>query len=140
MTTELTPPPVIPEGDTGRPILLRRSKTDRVVGGVAGGLGRYLGIDPVIIRVAFVLLAISGGSGVLLYLIGWVAIPEEREGDPVGKSPHGDGVTGRLLVGGTIMVVGSILLVATIFPAIDQFLWPIAVVAVGAFIVMGGRR
>lgn len=140
MTTELTPPPVIPEGETGRPILLRRSTTDRVIGGVAGGLGRYLGIDPLIIRVAFVLLALTGGSGVLLYLIGWIAIPEERVGDPVGKSPHGDSVTGRLIVGGTIMVIGSILLVSTIFPAFDQYLWPVAIVAIGAFIVMGGRR
>lgn len=136
MTTELTPPPV---QETEHLVLLRRSKTDRVVGGVCGGLGRYLGIDPVILRIAFVLLAISGGSGVLLYLIAWIAIPEEREGDPVGKSEHSGSYTGRLIVGGTIIVVGSILLVSTVFPAIDQYLWPLAIVAVGAFIVLGGR-
>lgn len=140
MTTQLTPPPVSPEEVTRRPVLLRRSKTERVVGGVAGGLGRYLGIDPVILRIAFVLLAISGGSGVLLYLIAWIAIPEEKEGDPVGESLQRDSYTGRLIVGGTIILVGSILLVSTVFPAIDQYLWPLAIVAIGAFIVLGGRR
>lgn len=140
MTTQLTPPPVTPDEETRRPVLLRRSKTDRVVGGVAGGLGRYLGIDPVILRIAFVLLAISGGSGVLLYLIAWIAIPEEAEGDPVGESIQSDNYTGRLVVGGAIILIGSILLVATVFPAIDQYLWPLAIVALGAFIVMGGRK
>ncbi len=140
MTTQLTPPPVTTDEETRRPVLLRRSKTDRVVGGVAGGLGRYLGIDPVILRIAFVLLAISGGSGVLLYLIAWIAIPEESEGDPVGESIQSDNYTGRLIVGGAIILIGSILLVSTIFPAIDQYLWPLAIVALGAFIVMGGRK
>ena len=140
MTTQLTPPPVTTDEETRRSVLLRRSKTDRVVGGVAGGLGRYLGIDPVILRIAFVLLAISGGSGVLLYLIAWIAIPEESEGDPVGESIQSDNYTGRLIVGGAIIMIGSILLVSTIFPAIDQYLWPLAIVALGAFIVMGGRK
>ncbi len=140
MTTQLTPPPVTTDEETRRSVLLRRSKTDRVVGGVAGGLGRYLGIDPVILRIAFVLLAISGGSGVLLYLIAWIAIPEESEGDPVGESIQSDNYTGRLIVGGAIILIGSILLVSTIFPAIDQYLWPLAIVALGAFIVMGGRK
>ena len=140
MTTQLTPPPVTTDEETRRSVLLRRSKTDRVVGGVAGGLGRYLGIDPVILRIAFVLLAISGGSGVLLYLIAWIAIPEESEGDPVGESIQSDNYTGRLIVGGAIILIGSILLVSTIFPAIDQYLWPLAIVALGAFIGMGGRK
>ena len=57
---------------------LRRSRTDRTVAGVAGGLGRYAGIDPLIFRVMFVVLAIFGaGSGILLYLIAWLFVPEE---------------------------------------------------------------
>jgi phage shock protein PspC (stress-responsive transcriptional regulator) len=56
---------------------LRRSGTDRVAGGVAGGLGRYFGIDPVIFRVVFAVLAIFGGSGLLIYAILWAVLPEE---------------------------------------------------------------
>jgi phage shock protein PspC (stress-responsive transcriptional regulator) len=58
---------------------LRRSRTDRVIGGVGGGFGHWLGIDPVIVRVILVVLAIFGGSGLLLYAAGWLFIPDEGE-------------------------------------------------------------
>jgi phage shock protein PspC (stress-responsive transcriptional regulator) len=60
--------------DLGR---VRRSRTDRKVAGVAGGLGRHLDIDPVILRVAFVVLAFFGGVGLLLYVALWLLLPEE---------------------------------------------------------------
>ena len=56
---------------------LRRSRTDRIGAGVAGGLGEYFGIDPVIFRVLFATAAFFGGAGVLAYLLAWAAIPEE---------------------------------------------------------------
>jgi phage shock protein C len=49
--------------------LLRRSREDRVIAGVCGGLGRYLEVDPVLLRIALVILTVSGGLGVLLYLV-----------------------------------------------------------------------
>lgn len=55
---------------------LYRSRSNRVIAGVAGGLGEYLQIDPVIIRVIWILLFFAGGSGLLLYIIGWILIPE----------------------------------------------------------------
>jgi phage shock protein PspC (stress-responsive transcriptional regulator) len=60
--------------DLGR---LRRSRSDRKVAGVAGGLGRHLDIDPVILRVAFVVLTFFGGVGLLLYVALWLLLPEE---------------------------------------------------------------
>ena len=56
---------------------LARSRTDYMVGGVSGGLGKYFNIDPTIVRLVFVLLAVSGGSGVLLYFILWIVMPRE---------------------------------------------------------------
>ncbi|MEP6762342.1 MAG: PspC domain-containing protein, partial [Sporichthyaceae bacterium] len=58
---------------------LHRSRTDRKVLGVAGGLGRYAGVDPLIFRILFVVLAVFGGSGILLYALGWLLIPDEGE-------------------------------------------------------------
>ncbi len=55
---------------------LRRSRTDRIGAGVAGGLGEYFGIDPVIFRVLFATAAFFGGAGILAYLLAWAAIPE----------------------------------------------------------------
>jgi phage shock protein PspC (stress-responsive transcriptional regulator) len=73
--TTFTPTP------TTRPPL-RRSTSDRVLGGVAGGFAQWLGIDPAIVRVILVVLAIFGGSGVVLYVVGWLFIPEEgRDGN-----------------------------------------------------------
>lgn len=54
-----------------------RSRTDRMVGGVCGGLGHYFNVDPSLVRLAFVVLLVFGGSGFLLYLILWVILPEE---------------------------------------------------------------
>lgn len=56
---------------------IRRKREDRVLAGVCSGLGDYLGIDPLWIRIAFVALSLGGGSGVLLYIIAVLAIPEE---------------------------------------------------------------
>jgi phage shock protein PspC (stress-responsive transcriptional regulator) len=57
---------------------IRRTR-DRRVAGVAGGIGHHLDIDPVIVRVAFVVLSFFGGVGILLYIAGWLLIPEEGQ-------------------------------------------------------------
>ncbi len=57
---------------------LYRSRSDRMIAGVCAGLGRYLGIDPTVVRLVFVVLALLGvGSGVLLYIIMIPIIPQE---------------------------------------------------------------
>ena len=61
---------------------LIRSHTDRMIGGVAGGVGWYFGLDPVIVRLLFVVLAFTGGIGFFLYLVLWVIMPEERQLPP----------------------------------------------------------
>ena len=60
---------------------LYRSRTDQMIAGVCGGLGEYLGIDPTLIRLAFVLLLLFGiGSGRLVYLVMMLLVPLEPEG------------------------------------------------------------
>ena len=54
---------------------LTRSETDRMLVGVCGGLGEYFGIDSTIVRIVFVLLAIFGASGIVLYLALWLIVP-----------------------------------------------------------------
>jgi phage shock protein PspC (stress-responsive transcriptional regulator) len=56
---------------------LTRSKTNRKIAGVCGGLGDYLNIDPTVMRVLFILLILFAGSGLLLYLILMFVIPDE---------------------------------------------------------------
>jgi phage shock protein PspC (stress-responsive transcriptional regulator) len=51
------------------------------VAGVCGGLAHYFAIDPVIIRLLWILFTLAGGGGVLAYLIAWLVVPEEPEGE-----------------------------------------------------------
>jgi phage shock protein C len=62
---------------------LYRSREDRMLFGVAGGMARYLDIDPSIVRVVWALLAIAGGAGFLLYIVAAIVIPEA----PLGWAP-----------------------------------------------------
>jgi len=59
---------------------LYRSRTDRKLAGVCGGLAQYFNADPTLIRVLFVVLALLGGPGLVIYLVLWIIVPEEPEG------------------------------------------------------------
>lgn len=65
---------------------LVRSKSDRWLGGVCVGLGRYFDLNPAIYRIAFVVLTLAGGTGVLLYLAAWLVIPEEGAADSIAAA------------------------------------------------------
>jgi phage shock protein C len=56
---------------------LMRSRTDHMIGGVCGGLAKYLGVDATLVRLVFLLLALGSGGGVLIYLVLWIVIPRE---------------------------------------------------------------
>lgn len=56
---------------------ITRSRSDRMVAGVAGGLAAYFGIDPIFIRLAFVVLTLLNGIGAVLYLVLWLIVPNE---------------------------------------------------------------
>ena len=112
-TIPQSPPPADPPPVPRR---LSRSSSDKVLGGVSGGLGRYFDIDPIIFRIGFVVLALAGGAGVLAYLAAWVLVPE----DPVpGQAPTdrsraatiaGAAVLGLVGRGGGVGHSGEILL------------------------------
>jgi phage shock protein PspC (stress-responsive transcriptional regulator) len=72
-TTEQAPQPEQPQG----PRRLYRSRDDRIIGGVAGGLGRYFDVDPILFRIAAVVLTFIGGAGLLLYLAMLLLVPQE---------------------------------------------------------------
>ncbi len=63
---------------------LYRSNTNRMLGGVCGGLGEYFDIDPTLVRLIFVLLTLAGASGVLIYIIMLIVVPNE----PVSMPPQ----------------------------------------------------
>jgi phage shock protein PspC (stress-responsive transcriptional regulator) len=58
---------------------LYRSRTDRKLAGVCGGLAQYFNTDATLLRVLFVALALLGGPGLVIYLLMWILVPEEPE-------------------------------------------------------------
>ena len=55
---------------------LYRSRDERMIAGVCGGIGEYFDIDPTLIRLLTVAFILAGGSGILGYIVGWIIIPE----------------------------------------------------------------
>ncbi|MGY1848895.1 PspC domain-containing protein [Blastococcus sp. SYSU DS1021] len=111
-----------PPGPPARP-QLRRSRTDKVIGGVNGGLAEYTGIDALLWRVGFVALALAGGTGLLVYLLLWLLMPAGPEGtaepspgqpaaprvrEPAGPRSPVPGLTIACL----LIVVGALALIA----------------------------
>jgi len=96
-------------GNEGSYRRLTRRREGRMVAGVASGLARYLNVDPVILRIAFVGLTLLGFLGLVLYLLAWLMIPERAGVDSPGES------LARRLAGApswvriTLLVVGAII-------------------------------
>jgi phage shock protein C len=137
-------PPPAPEPAVAPQPVLRRSRDDRVIAGVCGGLGRHFGIDPVVLRLVFVVLLLAGGSGILLYGVGWIAIPEERPGDELGE-PVREGERrggGAEVIGIALVVLGAFFLLREAFPdAFDSdYVWPVLLIVIGLVVLARGVR
>jgi phage shock protein PspC (stress-responsive transcriptional regulator) len=94
------------ERDDDRPRRLRRSSSDRVLAGVAGGLGRYFGIDPMIFRIGFAISIFFGGLGGFAYLLFAIFVPTDGEPDLAQR------LGGRLQGKGFWRALGIVALVA----------------------------
>ena len=142
-----TAEPVEPSSEGGsfppptRPTIQRlyRSRQERMVAGVCGGLGQYFNLDPVIFRLAFVLLAF-GGFGVLLYLIFVIVVPDRPLGEPEPViSGTLDSGRGREILALILVAVGLLVLASNLrifsMPDWGQ-LWPILLIIAGGFLLM----
>src|SRR4029450_2761655 len=89
---------------------------------------------------ASIFLAVPNGLGVIAYVVAWVAIPEERPGQPLAPAPEGRRETGRLVLGGSLVVLGLVLLLDRLAPDLDELFWPVAVIAVGVAVMLVGLR
>jgi phage shock protein PspC (stress-responsive transcriptional regulator) len=105
-TTDTTEP-IDTSAPVGRPPL-RRSIGDRKIAGVAGGLGRYFNVDPLIFRVVLVTLAVFGGSGLLLYAIGWLLVPEDGDDESEASRLVNGRATTKIIGGILLAVVGLV--------------------------------
>jgi signal transduction histidine kinase len=111
---------------------LVRSSRDRVLTGVAGGIGERLGIDPTVVRLSFVALSLAAGIGVVLYLIAWLTAVDP----PVGVAPTSAPTSARQAVAVGLMVLGLLLLLRALGLWFgDAFVWPTVLAAVGSAVI-----
>ena len=128
-----TPPPATTGTRSPRlaPVFTR-SGSDRLVAGVCGGLGARLGVDPVLLRLAIVPLALAGGVGIVAYLVLW-AIAAEPDASPTDELPQARPASNQQLVAIALIVLGALILLRTTGLWFgDGVVWPIALATLGS--------
>jgi signal transduction histidine kinase len=122
---------------TSAPARFTRSRSNRVLSGVCGGVGQVIGVNPLVLRVAVVALTAAGGTGALLYVLAWLLLPQEGSDRSLGSAAvrdRGGDVVEVLAIGS--IVLGAILLVrATGIWFNDAFLWPLLLAGVGLAVI-----
>jgi phage shock protein C len=131
--------------DQATPARLRKSATDRIFNGVCGGIAMYLGIDSTLVRIAWVLLALAGGVGIVLYLAAMIIMPSP----PLIETQHGQrSREGMYLTGGIFLVAAGLIWIlgaADILPfhSLAWFSWkgvlPVILILTGLFLLTKHR-
>lgn len=119
-----------------------RPREGRRVAGVAAAIGAAAGIDPNLVRIAFVVLALAGGAGIALYAAGWLVLPSEGKSAAlqIVTSPKAGFDFGRALALVAI-VLGTLLLLSNVHIVfVDSIVWPAAVGGIGVALLWGRVR
>ncbi len=136
---------------------LYRSKKYRVFAGVAGGLAEYFNVDPVLVRVLFVLITLMGGAGGLIYLILWMVTPqvpnelaemdtnfEAQPETPLSpeEAEEKKKRNERLrMAGGVLLIVcGCLFFAQNIIPSFITYFWPTLLIVGGVLLLYGSRK
>ncbi|MCD6551287.1 PspC domain-containing protein [Thermotoga sp.] len=104
---------------------LKRSKKNRIIAGVCGGIAEYFGIDPTLVRLIWVLITLAWGAGLLLYIVAWLIMPEEGE-EREEESKQFQNTEGlKILLGGLLIFLGIVLLVSAFLPFLFNVSWKV---------------
>ena len=137
---------------------LYRSRKEKIIGGVCGGLGKYFDIDPVLIRVLFVFLTFFHGSGLILYLILLIIVPQEpinpdeieikdytdvhyEKIDEYQQSSVTRGEKIRKTFGIILLVIGSLLFLENFVRILDfEIIAPLIMILIGLYLIYGSLK
>ena len=115
---------------------LYRSRDSKIIAGVCGGIGEYFNIDPVIVRIIFLLLIFSAVSPIV-YIIAWIIIPLRPEGEVIQAPEKIDKERiNQYLPGIILILVGAAFLLARLWSwSAFWNIWPAALIIVGGFLI-----
>jgi phage shock protein PspC (stress-responsive transcriptional regulator) len=122
------PPPAAPHKR------LYRRTDNKVIAGVASGLGDYFNVDPVIVRIAFVLLAFAGGAGIIAYGVMWWIVPPTYEVSNPGENAIRRLKGAPMWVAIVLMVIGGLLLADQLGGRNEDVVWGLGLVAIGVLL------
>lgn len=143
MTAESTAPSQPPQAASARAVRrLYRSRTNRVLAGVCGGIAEHYGSDPTAVRLAAVVLGLFTGivPMVVAYIVAAIVVPEP-DGEPADHPTTYVAPAQTALVLGALLIVVGIAGLANVWLRIDwDQIWPLALVGLGAVVVVGSMR
>ena len=114
-----------------------RSSDDRIIGGVCGGLGPHLGLDPMVLRLAFVVLAMANGVGLVVYAVAWALLPEAPPGAAIERGRRHLSAEKPVALG--LITLGVLLLVKEIGLIVPPgVVWP-ATLSIAGFALVWAR-
>lgn len=115
---------------------LYRSSSNKIIGGICGGMGEYFGVDPVLVRIIAVLLFFASGYGLLAYIIAWIIVPKhDLMAEPIDQ-PRVYPSWNKYLPGILLIGFGIMLLIGDNWHWFNwNFFWPAALILVGLFLV-----
>ena len=128
---------------------LMRSETDKMIAGVCGGLADYVGIDPVLVRLAFVFLLLASGVGFAIYVVLWIVMPTPSRSQPqiriVSEDEFEDPAayktrfSSAATVGVLLILFGGFFLLSQM-GNVPGFIWPIILIGAGVFYLVRRAR
>ncbi|MFH0977981.1 MAG: PspC domain-containing protein [Candidatus Woesearchaeota archaeon] len=133
-----------------------RSRQDKIIAGVCGGIAEFYDADPVWIRLATVLLTLAWGTGLIIYIVLWIVMPlnpdqkpsvdtmAERTAKKLAKKAQSvhdkkESHTGHFVIGFVIILIGALFLLKNMFHWFSfNFIWPALLILLGIYLI--GRR
>jgi len=122
---------------------LYRSRENRVIAGVCGGVAEYFRLDPVLVRIVWVLAVFVKGLGLLAYVLCWIIVPEKEE-QTQDRPAEGPGApleapsesNTRLVLGAALIVLGCVLGIMAFVPFLsDRALWAVVLIVLGIALI-----
>lgn len=136
---------------------LYKSRKSKMIGGVAGGLGDYFDIDPVIVRVLFIITAFAWGVSIIAYILMWIILPEnpdeleyyyeftgekpENLSEEYGEDTNKKKSDRKIIAGIFLIGFGLIIFIDKVTDWIQfKYVWPLILVVIGASLVYGSYK
>ena len=118
---------------------LYRSKKDKIIAGVFGGIAEYLSVDPVLLRIIGVILFFARpGEFIIMYIAAAIIMPETKDGDEekTAKEQKNES-SGRLFIGGGLVILGIIFLLQKYISWFNwDYLWPFIIIGAGVYLLV----